>query len=206
MSEPNQPAPGYSALAEDLLGRAQSARALWRTPGAERLSMTPDALAALDQAQQDHAAGLKRVVERLGGRWPGRSIVGADACQAAVKIAVHSDHDPALQRTLLGLLRKAVESGDASSVQFAHLQDRCLVGAGQVQLYGTQHWYHPDGRLEPHPIADPGQLDTRRARVGLPPYAQEARRLRDRHGPLASSSAPDEDEDEGSAGPDQRAA
>ncbi|MGW0603993.1 DUF6624 domain-containing protein [Streptomyces sp. NPDC002640] len=188
MNEPNPPAQGYAALAKDLLGRAQRAKELWRTPGAERLSMTPNALAALDQAQHDHTAGLKRVVERLGGRWPGRSTVGTDACQAAVKIAVHSDHDPALQRTLLGLLRKAVESGDASSAQFAHLHDRCLVRAGQVQLYGTQHWYRPDGLLEPHPIADRAQLDTRRAGAGLPPYSEQARRLRERHGPIASLS------------------
>ncbi|MFD8897553.1 DUF6624 domain-containing protein [Streptomyces ardesiacus] len=129
------------------------------------LGMSPHALAALAQTQHDNAAGLKRIVERLG-QWPGRSTVGADACQAAVDIAVHSDHNPALQRTLLGLLRRAVEAVDATSAQLAHLQDRCLVNVGQAQLYGTQHWYRPDGLLEPHPIADRAQLDSRRAGRG----------------------------------------
>ncbi|MFK0119311.1 DUF6624 domain-containing protein [Streptomyces sp. NPDC090994] len=187
MNEPRPSEPGYPALAEDLLDRAQRAKEHWRTPGAERLGMSPHALAALAQTQHDNAAGLKRIVERLG-QWPGRSTVGADACQAAVDIAVHSDHDPVLQRTLLGLLRRAVEAGDATSAQLAHLHDRCLVNAGQAQVYGTQHWYRPDGLLEPHPIADAEQLDTRRAGAGLPPYSEQARRLRERHGPIASLS------------------
>ncbi|MFJ4741182.1 DUF6624 domain-containing protein [Streptomyces sp. NPDC088775] len=192
MNDPRQPALGYPTLAEDLLGRQLRARDHWRTPGAERLAMTPDALTALDQAQHDNTAGLKRIVERLG-RWPGRSAVGADACQAAVDIAVHSDHNPALQRTLLSLLQKAVEVGEATSTQLAHLHDRCLVNAGQAQLYGTQHWYSPDGILAPHPIADPAQLDTRRAGMGLPPYDEQARLLRERHRPTSSLSAAAED-------------
>ncbi|MFC7983347.1 DUF6624 domain-containing protein [Streptomyces sp. NPDC057336] len=187
MNDPHQPEPGYPALAEDLLSRAQRAKEHWHTPGAERLGMSPHALATLAQTQHDNAAGLKRIVERLG-QWPGRSTVGAEACQAAVAIAVHADHNPALQRTLLGLLRRAVEAGDATSAQLAHLHDRCLVNVGHAQLYGTQHWYRPDGRLEPHPIADPTQLDTRRAGAGLPPYIEQARRLRERHGPIASLS------------------
>jgi hypothetical protein len=189
VNEPHPPEPGYPALAEDLLGRAQRATEHWRTSGAERLGMTPDTLAALARTQRDNAAGLKRIVERLR-QWPGRSTVGPQACQAAVDIAVHSDHDPAFQRTLLGLLQNAVKAGDATSAQLAHLHDRCLVNAGQAQVYGTQHWYRPDGLLEPHPIADPAQLDTRRAGAGLPPYAELARRLRERHGPIASLSTP----------------
>ncbi|MGW0574765.1 DUF6624 domain-containing protein [Streptomyces sp. NPDC002920] len=189
MNEPHPPEPRYPALAEDLLGRAQRAKEHWRTSGAERLGITPDALAALAQTQHDNTAGLKRIVERLG-QWPDRSTVGPEACQAAVDIAVHSDHNPAVQRTLLSLLRKAVKAGDATSAQLAHLHDRCLVNAGQLQVYGTQHWYRPDGLLEPHPITDPAQLDTRRAGAGLPPYVEQARRLRERHGPIASLSAP----------------
>jgi hypothetical protein len=188
VNEPCPPEPGYPALTEDLLGRAQRAKEHWRTSGAECLGMTPDALAALAQVQHDNAVGLKRVVERLG-QWPGCSTVGQEACQAAVDIAVHSDHNPAFQRTLLRLLQEAVKAGDATSAQLAHLHDRCLVNAGQPQVFGTQHRYRPYGLLQPHPIADPSQLDIRRARAGLPPYAEQARRLRERHGPIASLSA-----------------
>ncbi|WP_051842883.1 MULTISPECIES: DUF6624 domain-containing protein [Streptomyces] len=185
MNEHHQPAPGDPTLAEDLLSRALRAKAHWRTPGAERLGMTPDALAALAQTQHDNTTGLKRIVAQLG-QWPRRSTVGADACQAAVDIAVQSDHTPALQRILLSLLQNAVKAGDATSAQLAHLHDRCLVNAGQLQVYGTQHWFRPDGLLEPHPITDPEQLNPRRAGAGLPPYAEQAHRLRERHRQIAS--------------------
>ncbi|MCX4681465.1 hypothetical protein OG413_40415 [Streptomyces sp. NBC_01433] len=187
MSGPHEPGANHVAFASELLSRAEATREQWRTPGAERVRMTPEALVADHQTQQDNAAGLHRIVERLG-RWPGRSTVGEKACQAAVTLAVHCDHDPAFQQRLLRLLQTAVQSGEATSAQLAHLHDRCLVNAGQPQVYGTQHWYRDDGELEPHRIADPAQLDTRRASVGLPPYADQARHLRKRHGPLGSLS------------------
>ncbi len=96
MNDPHQPEPGYPALAEDLPDRAQRAKEHGRTLDAGRLGMSPHALATLAQTQHDNAAGLKQIVERLG-QWPGRSTVGTDACQAAVAIAVHSDHDPVVR-------------------------------------------------------------------------------------------------------------
>jgi hypothetical protein len=186
VSQHRQTGLDYSVLAADLIGRAASTQSHWHTPGSERFGMTPDAAAALQRVQYENAAGLKRIVERIRS-WPGRSTVGAQACQAAVDIAVHSDHDPAFQQTLLRLLDRAVRSGEATSAQLAHLHDRCLVNAGQPQMYGTQHWYGPDGSLAPHPIADPDELDTRRAGAGLPPYGERAGRLREHHVPPASS-------------------
>ena len=193
MSGPHQPGVNHVAFAGELLSRAEATREQWRTPGAERVGMTPESLVAVQQTERDNAVGLHRIVERLG-RWPGRSTVGEKACQAAVALAVHCDHDPAFQQRLLRLLQTAVQSGEATSAQLAHLHDRCLVNAGQPQVYGTQYWFRADGELEPHRIADPAQLDTRRASFGLPPYAEQARRLRERHGPIASLSAPAGDE------------
>lgn len=187
MSEPHQSSPSHAAFAAELLSRAEITREQWRTPGPERVRLAPDSLAAIHRIQQDNAVALHRIVERLG-QWPGRSTVGQDACQAAVSIAVHCDHDPAFQQKLLRLLQTAVTAGEATRAQLAHLHDRCLVNARQPQLYGTQHWYRADGQLQPHPIADLAQLDTRRAGAGLPPYAEQARHLRERHGPRGSLS------------------
>ncbi|MFJ9967200.1 DUF6624 domain-containing protein [Streptomyces avermitilis] len=130
--------------------------------------MAADVLTAIQKMQQDNAVALHRIVESLR-QWPGHRTVGQDACQAAVSIAVHCDHDPAFQQRLLRLLRAAVTAGEATRAQLAHLHDRCLVNARQPQLYGTQHWYRSDGQLQPHPIADLAQLDTRRAGADLPP-------------------------------------
>ncbi|MFJ8794254.1 DUF6624 domain-containing protein [Streptomyces sp. NPDC102462] len=187
VSEPYESSPSHAAFAAELLSRVEITREQWRTPGPERVRMAADALAAIQKAQQDNAEALHRIVESLR-QWPGHRTVGQNACQAAVSIAVHCDHDQAFQQRLLRLLQVAVTAGEATRAQLAHLHDRCLVNARQPQLYGTQHWYRSDGQLQPHPIADLAQLDTRRAGADLPPYAEQARHLRERHGPLGSLS------------------
>ncbi|MFD6335298.1 DUF6624 domain-containing protein [Streptomyces niveus] len=126
---------------------------------------------------REHAVGLRRIIDSLQV-WPGRGLVGEEACQAAVTIAVHSDHDPPFQRLMLRLLRTAVEHGEATGAQFAHLQDRFLVNSGEPQMYGTQFWYDPDSGLRPFLIGDPDGLDARRAEVGLRPHAEVFRRQR----------------------------
>ncbi|MGQ4402211.1 DUF6624 domain-containing protein [Streptomyces hayashii] len=189
MSGPYESSPSHAAFAAELLSRVEITREQWRTPGPERVRMAADALAAFQKAQQDNAVALHRIVESLR-QWPGHRTVGQNACQAAVSIAVHCDHDHAFQQRLLRLLQVAVTAGEATRAQLAHLHDRCLVNAKQPQLYGTQHWYRSDGQLQPHPIADPAQLDTRRASADLPSYAEQARHLRERHGPLGSLSTP----------------
>jgi hypothetical protein len=169
-------------MARDLLARAESARASWRTPAIQRAAITPEQLATA----RDNAQALRHIVAR--NRWPGRSLVGEEACQAAVLIALHADHDTPFQHALLRLLHEAARSGEATFAQWAHLHDRCLVHTARQQMYGTQYWYRPDGRLEPHPIADPGNLDARRTEVGLPPFAEAAERLRRHHTNLSSLS------------------
>jgi hypothetical protein len=189
MTTPPIPIVRTPGLAKDLIGRAQAARAAWRTPAHQRSAGDPETLTAGQRSDEDNAQALRRIVAK--NNWPGRSLVGEEACQAAVDIAVHADHDLPLQITLLRMLRTAVEQGEATPAQWAHLRDRCLVRSGKQQLYGTQQWYGPDGRLEPHPIADPGRLDERRAAVGLPPYTTQAERLNEHHtGPSSISTDP----------------
>ncbi|MEU5839759.1 DUF6624 domain-containing protein [Streptomyces diacarni] len=187
---PRPPAPRRSDLAEDLIGRAAAARTHWSAPAHQRPPDTDD-LALEHQQEVSNARALRRIVAAYN-RWPGRSLVGADGCQAATEIALHTDHDPAFQRLLLRLLGAAVEQNEATPAQWAHLHDRCLARTGEPQLFGTQHWYRPDGRIEVHTIDDEGELDARRASVGLPPFAEQARHLRDHHlppPPLSTSPA-----------------
>nr|WP_150136038.1 DUF6624 domain-containing protein [Streptomyces hyaluromycini] len=73
----------------------------------------------------------------------------------------------------------AVATGDATARQLAYLTDRVLVAAGEPQLYGTQYTDDPDGsnqRLQP--VADPDQLDERRAAMGLDTAAEYDQRMR----------------------------
>jgi hypothetical protein len=165
-------------IAKGLLAGVEAARANWRTP-AYLLPASPDELPYARDTDYVNAQVLRRIVGAQG--WPGRSMVGADACQAAVDIAVHADHAPALQRALLRMLHAAASQGEATWAQWAHLYDRCLAGEGHRQVYGTQYRYLGEGRLELFPVEDRADLDERRRAVGLAPLAEQAMRLRLHH-------------------------
>ncbi|MFJ5952227.1 DUF6624 domain-containing protein [Streptomyces noursei] len=154
-------------IAYDLVRRAHAAR--------EQRRKLP--LALLSAAEigmgrhQDHANAqvLRRIVGEHG--WPGRSLVGEEAAEAAWQIALYADHLPDFQRLSLRLLSDAVDKGEASLRQWAHLHDRCSVSNGVPQVYGTQHRLGPGGVVERLPVREPERLDERRASVGLPPLA-----------------------------------
>jgi hypothetical protein len=52
---------------------------------------------------------------------------------------------------------------------------------GHPQLYGTQFHASDQGVLEPFPIEDQDQVDTRRAEVGLDTLAEYTATIRARH-------------------------
>jgi hypothetical protein len=121
---------------------------------------------------------LRRIVAERG--WPGRSIVGRDAADAAFLIVQHSPSN-AFQRAMLPLLEAAADSGDAAAADVAMLTDRVRTHDGRPQLYGTQ-FRIVDGGLEPFPIEDAAGLDARRQRVGLLPMAEYVEILRSTYG------------------------
>jgi hypothetical protein len=129
-----------------------------------------DLLDELTRVDQDNTRWLADLLATQG--WPNRTLVGEEASRAAWLLAQHADHDPVQQRTFLDAMRLAVEEGEASTADLAYLEDRVRVRAGQQQLYGTQFISIGGGPIEPHPIEDPGQLDERRAQVGLGSFAE----------------------------------
>ncbi|MFB7781427.1 DUF6624 domain-containing protein [Streptomyces vinaceus] len=174
-------APARPDLARDLVGRVEVAGATWRAAGREREAAPQDVVQSAQHGIAADAQALSRIVGRLGS-WPGRTLVGADGCEAALAIALNADHDPAFQLALLRMLADAVRLGEATTAQWAHLHDRCLVGSGRSQQFGTQYWLR-EGRLEMCPVADPQGLGKRRADVGLPPREELIARLERRHLP-----------------------
>lgn len=123
-------------------------------------------------------ARLREIVEVYG--WPGHSLVGEEAAEAAWQIAQHALLDPELQQQCLPLLEQAVAAGEAPARHWAMLTDRVLMGRGEPQLYGSIHVGNDQGEIVPWPITDPDNVDTRRAAVGLPPMAENTRRLQNR--------------------------
>lgn len=143
-------------------------------------------LRAGELPQDGYAVRMRRVHERNNSRmreivaqygWPGRSVVGADGCEAAWLVVQHAVLEPEFQRECLALLERAAASGEAQGWQLAYLTDRVLMYEGKAQIYGTQHVPGACGKSVPYTIADPENVDARRRAVGLSSLAENMRRI-----------------------------
>jgi hypothetical protein len=130
----------------------------------------------LREVHERNAAKLSAILEDHG--WPGRSLVGGDAAEAAWLILQHAIGNPSLQRRGLTLLREAALVGEASMLHVAMLDDRIRSFEGKGQLYGTQFDWDGDGLMSPLPIEDKENVDGRRREVGLAPMTEEIERRR----------------------------
>jgi hypothetical protein len=153
-----------------LARRDQRLRAEWaERPNDRRLRRR------VTEADAESTERLRHVVGEFG--WPGLSMVGEEAAQAAWLLVQHSPDD-AFMRECLELLRRAVERADAPPWQLAYLEDRVRLQDGREQLYGTQLWSPTGGRpVEPWPIEDVEGLDRRRSAVGLGPFDEYLRQM-----------------------------
>jgi hypothetical protein len=134
-------------------------------------SLDVERVLAVDTA---NTAWLERVIAARG--WPGRSLVGSDAANAAFLLVQHADRDTAFQARVLPLLERAYAAGEAEGQQVALLTDRLAIARGAPQVYGSQADII-SGRIVLKPIADSAGVDARRARMGLPPLAEYVRML-----------------------------
>ncbi len=163
-------------IARDLCARAEKASEYRNKLARAQLSDTEIGMGRHNE--NVNAQVLQRVIADHG--WPGRSLVGEEAAEAAWQIALHADHVPDFQRLVLRLVATALERGEATSQQWAHLYDRCSINVGTAQTYGTQYRIGRNG-VELLPVRDPELLDARRSSVGLPPFAIAREALRRRH-------------------------
>jgi hypothetical protein len=123
-----------------------------------------------DEIDNRNIARLEEIIEQHG--WPGKSLVGEEAGQAAFLILQHSDL--IRQEKYLPLLKEAAKKGEARPADVAMLEDRVLVRRGQKQIYGTQvhSGSETGGKLVLEPIEDEEHVDERRASVGLMPLRE----------------------------------
>ena len=125
--------------------------------------------------------------------WPGRRLVGDDGEEAAWLVAQQEIEDVELQRRCLELLEVAAACGDADPVHHAYLHDRVRMADGRVQLYGSQFVRGEHGELVPWHLDDLARVDARRARLGLPPFADHAREMYEQYRErLVARQAPSE--------------
>lgn len=117
---------------------------------------------------------LRDVLDTHG--WPGRSLVGSAASEAACRLIQHAECSLSFQRRCLRLLQEAAAQGEVPSRHVAYLTDVVRLRAGQKQLFGTK-FRQEGGALIPYPIVRPSEVDERRKQMELEPLRAYARRL-----------------------------
>lgn len=165
----------WRAIAADLIGMAAADAALREELACEG-SLFDGYHPRMERLHLQNAARLEAILDAHG--WPGRSRVGEQAACAAWVILQHAISNPSLMRRGLEILRAAAESGDASLLEVAMLEDRVRTYEGRQQRYGTHYDWDESGELSPLPIEDEARVDERRAVIGLPSLAEDVHRRR----------------------------
>lgn len=134
--------------------------------------------AEMETVHLEHAERLGKILDEYG--WPGCSLVGEEAADAAWLIAQHAISLPDFQRRVLTLLQRAADDGEVSKKRVAMLEDRIRVFEGKKQRYGTQFDWDENGEMSPNPIVEPDKVDQRRAELGLGPLDESIAEIRER--------------------------
>ena len=171
------------ALRGELLERVEQDQAI-RDEFIKKGVEHPDqsVLARMQAIDDANAERVRAIVRQYG--WPGTELVGQDGTDAAFLLVQHADL--ALQKEMLPLVERAYKRGELSGQDYALLLDRVLVGEGKPQVYGTQakrfeEWKGKEPVLQP--IEDEGNVDKRRAEVGLPPLSEYREMLKQMYFP-----------------------
>jgi hypothetical protein len=157
-------------LRQELLSRFERDQVARKAAGTGDAA-NADLWASITAIDAENTLWMRDVVATHG--WPGQSLVGSDGAQAAWLLVQHADHDVSFQKQCLALLEAAVKDGETDASCWAYLVDRVAVAEHREQVFGTQF----NAEREPFPIVDFDDIDERRARVGLEPFAAYRRRM-----------------------------
>lgn len=119
---------------------------------------------ALDRANTKR---LKIIVSKIG--LPTISKVGKKGSLYAWLIAQHTQ-DNNFRDEYLALMKKHLD--DIKPSHMALMQDRVNMVQGKPQIYGTQFQKAPDGYYVLWKVRDRKNLDARRQKIGLEPFAK----------------------------------
>jgi len=108
---------------------------------------------------------VERILDDRG--WPSRDITGSEGQSALFLVIQHAEL--ATQEKYLPQIRDAVQQHALPRSYLATLEDRIAISKGEQQTYGTQVGTDKDGRSYLEPLADPGNVNKRRAEVGMDP-------------------------------------
>ena len=99
--------------------------------------------------------------------WLGQEVVGREGNMALFLVIQHANLET--QEKYLPMMREAVKEGKAQGSSLALLEDRVALRQGRKQIYGSQIVRDENGVYQIAPIEDEGNVNKRRAEVGLEP-------------------------------------
>lgn len=135
-------------------------------------AMWSEQLEEIRQVDTRNEERLRQIIADYG--WPGKSLVGEDGANKAWLLVQRADLE--LQEQCLPWLQRAVAADEASARDYAYLLDRVRMRRGELQVYGTQLRTF-DGETSVYPMENPAGVDARRQAVGLPPLAEQMKRI-----------------------------
>ncbi|CAM4386812.1 DUF6624 domain-containing protein [Flavobacterium terrigena] len=117
-------------------------------------------------AKQD-SINLIKITKILDERgWLGQDVIGSQGNSTLFLVIQHADIKT--QEKYLPMMKEAVKKGNANSSSLALLEDRVALRKGEKQIYGSQIGRDKEtGEFYILPLADPENVDKRRAEVGL---------------------------------------
>ena len=124
------------------------------------------------EIDEKNIARVEEIISEYG--YPGKSMVGSQAMDAAFLIIQHAELS--YQEKYLPLLTEASEKGEINKYALALLIDRVNMRNGKPQIYGSQLNKDPfTGELWFHEIEDEKNVDQRRAEMNLGPLSEYAK-------------------------------
>ena len=125
----------------------------------------------------DSTKFLRTIVAAIG--WPTIRMVGKEASATAWLLLQHSPDIDFMERCLE--LMKAAPRGEVALRDIAFLEDRVCLLRGRPQIYGSQ--FQGRGKtLRLYLVEDTERLDERRAAMGLPPFEEYEKQIRQMYG------------------------
>lgn len=155
----------------------QGARKPFEKPGAARA--TPEEIQRMREIDADNTAWLIETIGEVD--WIDTARFGTEAAQAAFLIVQHSGQLRLMKTALPAIEKDLAARGGRDGSAYALLHDRTHMWLGLEQSYGSQIGFGPEGMFV-YPIADPDNVDARRAKLGLEPLAKYLEHFLKRNG------------------------
>lgn len=112
---------------------------------------------------------VSKIIDKYG--WLGAKEIGEQCNVTLFFVIQHAELD--YQDKYLPVIRDAVKNGNARAKDLALLEDRVALKHEQPQIYGSQViWNMKENSNVVAPLADPENVDKRRASIGLGPLSE----------------------------------